>query len=420
MSRFLAVALAALLQLCTSQSLTTDPGVYGPELEIAHLYYDEWPTGIAVSSTGRMFSNYPPGLDAANLNDGKNGKYTVAELVSNTTERPYPSAEWNNPPGGSINYTTNPPSGANYPNYLIGVQSVVVDPADRLWILDTGRALLPDSSALVPSSPGGPKLIGVDLHDNKIFKTILFPPTVAYADSYLNDIRFDLRSSLTSSGKGIGYITDSSTEGRNGLIVVDLGSGESWRYLDTNPTVRPEGQFLAFLWGTSLYSLPSPNASLAHINFGSDGIALGADGEDLYWGAVGSRYMYSIPTSALRAHGGPTDEIMAQSAVRNRGQKGVSDGFETDSNGRIYVGNFEQNAVNFYDPKNGTVETFVRDPRLNWIDTMSVATDGYLYFTNNQLAFSAAYWPGTDRRKKPYTLFRAKLPEGGTKVTQSS
>lgn len=363
-------AFAALFSLSASQDLVTDPGVYGPELEIAHLYYDEWPTGIAVSSTGRQVSNYPPGLDPANLNDGKNGKYTVAELVSKTTEKPYPSAEWNNPPGGAINYTNYPPTGANYPNYLIGVQSVVVDAADRLWILDTGRAQLPDGSALVPSSPGGPKLIGVDLKNNTVFKTILFPPTVAYADSYLNDIRFDLSSSLSySTGKGIAYITDSSTEGRNGLIVVDLGSGESWRHLDTNPTVRPEGQFLAFLWGTSLYSIPSKNASLAHINFGSDGIALGADGEDLYWGAVGSRYMYSISTSALRAHGGVTDEIQAQQAVRNRGQKGVSDGFETDSNGRIYVGNFEQNAVAFYDPKNGTVQNFVRDPRINWVDT---------------------------------------------------
>lgn len=51
---------------------------------------------------------------------------------------------------------------------------------------------------------------------------------------------------------------------------------------------------------------------------------------------------------------------------------------------------------------------------------VSVATDGYLYFTNNQLAFSQSYYPGVDRRKKPYTLFRAKLPEGGTKVTSSS
>lgn len=31
--------------LASAQRLVTDPGVYGPELEIAHLYYGQWPTG---------------------------------------------------------------------------------------------------------------------------------------------------------------------------------------------------------------------------------------------------------------------------------------------------------------------------------------------------------------------------------------
>ena len=123
-----------------------------------------------------MFSNYPPALDA------NNQKYTVAELMGNSTEVPFPNAEINSPPGGSINYTTTPPTGANYQNYLIGVQSVVIDPANRLWILDTGRAATPNGT-IVPASYGGPKLIGVDLTNNTIFKTIVFDPTSAPADS---------------------------------------------------------------------------------------------------------------------------------------------------------------------------------------------------------------------------------------------
>lgn len=50
----------------------------------------------------------------------------------------------------------------------------------------------------------------------------------------------------------------------------------------------------------------------------------------------------------------------------------------------------------------------------------SVATDGYLYFTNNQLAFGPAVYPGTDHRQRPFSLLRAKLPNGGTKVGGSS
>lgn len=60
-----------------------------------------------MSAKGRKFSNYPPGLDPGNLNNGTNGKFTVAELIGKPNERPYPSVEINNPPGGSINYTTN-------------------------------------------------------------------------------------------------------------------------------------------------------------------------------------------------------------------------------------------------------------------------------------------------------------------------
>lgn len=99
---------------------------------------------------------------------------------------------------------------------------------------------------------------------------------------------------------------------------------------------------------------------------------------------------------------------------------GVTDGFETDSNDLIYMGQVEQESLSIFNPANQSVTTFVRDPRINWVDTLSVGTDGYLYFTVNQLNFSPQTWPGTDRRIKPYVLFRAKLPNNGTKVTQAA
>lgn len=52
---------------------------------------------------------------------------------------------------------------------------------------------------------------------------------------------------------------------------------------------------------------------------------------------------------------------------------------------------------------------------------MSIAKDGYLYFTVNQLNYLPAIYPGqgpplVDRRKRPFVAFRAKLPNGGTKI----
>ena len=204
-------------------------------------------------------------------------------------------------------------------------------------------------------------------------------------------------------------------EGRNGIIVVDLGTGNSWRHLDGIPQVRPEFGFVPVIWGEVVYTMPGMGQPITTNSFGSDGIALSADGATLYWSVVGGRYLYSMPTARLRDRS-LTSEIMAQQSVVNHLQKGVSDGMETDSNGLIYMGNQEDNSVELFNPANGTISVFARDPRIGWVDTFSVATDGYVYFTVNQLWRIPAFYPGTDRRLKPWVLFRAKMPENATKV----
>lgn len=338
----------------------------------------------------------------------------MAELRGNNSETPYPNAEINTPPGGAVNYSTFPPQAKGLANYLIGVQSVVIDSRDRLWILDTGRAQLPNGT-LTTSNYGGPKLVGVNLANNTVFKTILFPPNVSYADSYPNDVRFDLRSSISQSGQGIAYITDSSSEGRNGIIVVDLGTGESWRHLNNIPQVRPAAGFFMTVWGEPVYMNPGMGMPISRLAFGADGIAISADGETLYFCPVSTRHLYSVPTSRLRDRS-LSSELFATASVMDVGEKGVSDGLETDSNGLIYGGNIEANAIFAYNPQNGTVSTFVRSPILQWTDTFSVAGN-YLYFTENQLWRASSYQGGIDRRQKPYALYRVPLPNGGQKVS---
>lgn len=185
----------------------------------------------------------------------------------------------------------------------------MIDAQDRLWILDTGRVQDP-GGVLLAARYGGPKLVGVDLTTNKVFKTIVFPTDVAYSDSYVNDVRFDLRPSLTESGKGVAYITDSSQQGRNAIIIVDLGTGESWRHLGLTHSVRAESQFLSFIWGQPNYYTEG-SSPVSTNPTGSDGIALSADGDTLYFGPFASRYLYSVPTARLRDRG-PASELLAQ------------------------------------------------------------------------------------------------------------
>ena len=141
------------------------------------------PTGLTMSHQGRIFVNFP--FTVSEIRDG--GEKMVA----------YPDEATNqsNP---------NDPAAA-----LVSVQSVVVDPADRLWILDTG------SPMFQPTRYGGPKLVCVDLATNKIIKKILFPQDVALPTTYLNDVRFDLRR----GSQGMAFITDSAQNGPNGILL---------------------------------------------------------------------------------------------------------------------------------------------------------------------------------------------------------
>jgi sugar lactone lactonase YvrE len=333
------------------------------------------PTGVTVSQSGRIFVNFPKWGDKVD--------YTVAEVKNGQTV-PYPNAQINR-------LNSSKPSES-----LVSVQSVVVDPQDRLWILDTG------SIQFGPTSYGGPKLIGVDLKQNRIFKTILFPQEVALKSTYLNDIRFDLRR-----GKGgMAFITDSSGNGPNGIIVVDLDSGRSWRKLNDHPSTKAEPNFLPTVEGQPLLNRP-PNQPPSPLKIGSDGIAISADGKTLFYCPLAGRRLYSVSVDAL-ANEQLSDEQVAETVVDLGDKGGASDGLESDSQNRVYLTNYEHNAI-FRRSPDGMYETLVHDPRVIWPDTLSVANDGYLYFTANQLNRQPQYHQGKDLREKPYTLFRTRI-----------
>jgi len=184
-------------------------------------FRDAMPTGVTVSSEGRIFVNFPRW--------GDDVPFTVGEIRDGKVIA-FPDAAFNKAdparPGES----------------LISVQSVVADAAHRLWILDTAA---PNFATPIP---GGAKLVAVDLATNNVVKTIVLPPNVVLTTTYVNDVRFDLRQ-----GKGgIAYITDSSTSGPGGIILVDLDSGDSWRRLSGHPSTSPDPSFLPIVEGERL------------------------------------------------------------------------------------------------------------------------------------------------------------------------
>jgi hypothetical protein len=163
---------------------------------------------------------------------------TLGEIVNQTAERAYPSLSLNTPPGGLYNVTNDIRFGSSDPNTFISVQALYITPDDTLWVLDTGHPTINESQApsMPYAAPGGPKLVAINLSNDSIVRTYTLPPDVHYPDSYMNDLRFDMRANATASSEGIAYIVDSSNEGRTGFIMIDLGTGDSWRQLSQHPS----------------------------------------------------------------------------------------------------------------------------------------------------------------------------------------
>jgi hypothetical protein len=138
---FLGLLTTTTAALAAEPRLATDKPV--GELELVATFDGPMPTGVTVSQKGRVFVNYPRWGDPVT--------FTVAEWKDGKAVA-YPDA-------GFATYDKARPA-----ETLVSVLSVVVDPADRLWILDTG------SIAFGPVIPGGAKLVGVDLATNKVFQ----------------------------------------------------------------------------------------------------------------------------------------------------------------------------------------------------------------------------------------------------------
>jgi sugar lactone lactonase YvrE len=363
----------------TSLLLFTSPVFAADEkrqIETVATFDAAMPTGVTVSHEGRIFVNYPRW--------GDDVPFTVAEVVNGKAVA-YPNADINHSDEKDLD------------NHLISVQSVVVDALDRLWILDTAA---PGFSAPIK---GGPKLVAIDLKTNEVVKTIVFPDDVILPTTYVNDVRFD----LGAGAGGIAYVTDSSLRGPGGIIIVDLATGKSVRRLTGDKTTSADAEFTAKIDGQELMNRPK-DGTPSPVKIASDGIAISANGDTLYYSPLTSRHLYSVPTELLLDRSIGETELSAN--VKDLGLKGASDGLESDDQGRVYGGDYENHSIRMLE--DGQWSTIAQSSEIQWPDTLSVASDGYLYFTANQLDRQAGFHEGKDLRKKPYKLLRIKIDGG--------
>lgn len=351
---------------------------FAARYEVVHRFSGPMPTGITVSRSGRKFVCFPRWGDPVQA--------TVAEIRGGSIV-PYP------------NRAMQPRSGmSKSKDRFVSVQSVVVDPQDRLWAVDTG------SVKLGPVPPDAAKLVRIDLGTNKVRQVIRFPRSVVLKSSYINDVRFDLRRGKA----GYAFLTDSSGAGPNAIIVVDLASGESWRRLNDHASVKADPDFVPTVEGVPLKRRPRPGVE-KRMTMGSDGIAISPDGRRLFYCPLISRKLYSVSVDALVDRNKTEEQVAA--TVQDLGEKGAADGLESDAAGNFYTTDYENACVKGGRP-GSALRTLIQLPSQFWPDTLSVAQDGYIYLLANQLQRQKDYHFGDDLRIKPYLLVRQRIGPG--------
>lgn len=343
-------------------------------------------TGIAVSSRGRVFVNFPRW----------GGVYAMAvgELMPDGALRPFPDAAWN----AFSEDLRNPPMG----DVFVCVQSVHVDDRDRLWVLDPAAPML---DGVIRHAGGGPKLVQIDLATNSVSRVIKFDDAAAPERSYLNDVRIDTRTDTA-------FITDS---GLGALLVVDLATGTTRRVLEGHPATQARPDFVPIIegreWRTREGVAPRVHA---------DGLALDSRRDHLYFQALTANRLYRVNTRLLTS---PTAESwQIDDAVEDLGPSLVTDGMECDRAGNVYFTALEHDAIVRRSPR-GEWMTLARDPRIAWPDSLAIGpapagsadaaarTQKWLYFTTSQIHRTPSFDPGGQWPAAPYRVWRIRLGE---------
>ncbi len=322
-------------------------------------------TGIAVSKTGRMFTNYPLW--------NQPHKYDVVEITSPTQNKPYPNAwanSWNNGEEGLFKW--------------VCVQAVYVDDNDKLWVVD------PASPFMQGVYKHSYKLVKFNLSTNKPERIYRFN-YVADVNSYVNDVRVDTHLNYA-------YLTNS---GEGGIFVVNLETGKIRQVLQGNFSVVSNPNYDFTIDGKILKQNGAP------VKINSDGIALTPDGSYLYYKPLTDDRLYRIKTQYLR------NEALSAAQLGDKveylGKFTTSDGMIFDKQGNLYLGDVENYRIIKITP-DLKMHVLIQSSLLSWPDSYSIA-NGYLYVSCSRLQRQPKYntaspqWPPSN----PFTVYRIKL-----------
>jgi hypothetical protein len=224
------------------------------------------------------------------------------------------------------------------------------------------------------------KIIIFDLNKHEEVHRYIFPRlTVGYGLFYLNDIVLGYSENVAR------YAFMSDTLDYK-LVVYDYKEDISYAYSHSN--MRADEKYI---------NITISNMTLTGIITGINGIAMSPDFKYVYYSSVAGVGLHQIETSVLTSARGNSAAFAA--AVRTIGEKvSPGDGMTYGSNDKLYYSALGPNAIYEWDISKdlgssldfNTVplisqSELVSDPRMQWVDTLALDDNGYLWYTTSRL-----------------------------------
>jgi sugar lactone lactonase YvrE len=334
--------------------LSTAPALGDVSLELV-LEYPEPVGNVAVSAEGRVFFTVHP--------ESRPQGNKLLEWVDGAAE-PYPS-------------------GGAQPTLFDTVLGMVIDRQGRLWTIDHGNHGFRTA-----------RLIAIDLATGSVLHNHEFREDMAPAGSMLQDLQ------VSADGRHV-FIADASIwRKKPALVVYDAETQAARRLLEAHPSVSAEDYLIRTKSRDMSYL-----GGLVSLKSGVDGIALDAENQWLYYGAINQSGLYRLPVRALLDTALSERQLAAY--VERYADKPLSDGLSADTAGNVYVTDVEHGAVLAIDPERG-LRTLIKSPRIRWADALSFGPDGWLYVADSAIPELVLQTSEHIRQQGPYRIFRFK------------
>ena len=323
--------------------------------------------GVAVSPGGRVFSSFP------RWGDGPCP--SLAEAMPDGSFKTFPGDAWNEwRPGLAPE------------RHFVNVHSVCADDENFLWVVDDAA---PHHQ---PHIKGGPKLVKIDLRDDKVAQVFPMDESIAPPGAVLGHMRVDGR---------FAYVTESNF---GAIIVLDQETGATRRLLSRDPKTRADPRIVPVIEGRE-FRRANGQVAVVNVNL----LELDPAHEFLYFACLFGPVLRRIATRYLRDQGLGDAELSPK--IEDVARIPPCAGFAASRLGTLYFSSFTENAM-LAMGADRKLTTLVTHPRVSFPNEPDVGPDNYLYFPASQIHRLPGFQAdGQSAVRPPWEVLKVKIPE---------